>query len=838
MILFKKLKNFFHINRYSLLLLFIGCLCIYHSHVINEYILSEIGWVFTTIYHLVEENFWINVFCSFMVIIWFGNKIYDTYKDQDKSINRRIVYGILAYYLYFHTKEWNKAESIIRHVDYIELIGLGLLLLIIVYLGHLLTHLYSKRKKSTTQKELGFIIKTPKDKMLYLGWDNYLESLCERITNTDLSEESFAVGVTGEWGSGKTTFIDSVKSELKNSNKFYVIEFNPWNSQNPDQIISDFFNTLIDNLKQYYSGLGTPINQYVDILTHFDNNNWVSKIGKFWISKPSLGLESLKKKVEECIVNLNKPVAIFIDDMDRLEKEETFEVLRLIRNTAQFKNIVYIVAYDRKHIEEMLHEKGIISSHKYIDKIFPLEIVLPKYETDVIPNMLIKELKEILPQDILARCKAIYGFISTCNIGNDDFIICKILKNFRDVKRFANSFALSITTIKKNGSLYEINLRDFFIVELIHYAYPVFYKLMKNNPNKIFNKKSIINKKYSFYKLPNYDNNNCYHNFKHKMDNLNEDNLFVDETLYTLLSIMFSNSTDYDFNRIDCKENYLQYFAFRRMAGQISDNEFNKLISNKYNNATLAIYDKYAGESIISKIIAYETNRLSYEDSLNYLKAFISWVNVTNQNLYSVFTQKMKKTEFNKDFVEELSSDIHNYISSLIQEDKLHSTTPALLTKIYSSVKDSNDNNDSIFKTQEIRELVKNIFMEQYENSSKYSFEIFKIDVFFQKGTILNNILISSHYYTNDEDRFSGENLLTDEIISIIKEHKEFNQNKLMDYFSVNDNDNLNSVIEKICIYFGSIGKYVQFIKYESNIEESTKRKYLERFKLNYDLIR
>ena len=837
MILFKKLKNFFHINRYSLFLLFIGCLCIYHSHVINEYILSEIGWVFTTIYHLVEENFWINVFCSFMVIIWFGNKIYDTYKDQDKSINRRIVYGILAYYLYFHTKEWNKAESIIRHVDYIELIGLGLLLLIIVYLGHLLTHLYSKRKKSTTQKELGFIIKTPKDKMLYLGWENYLESLCERITNTDLSEESFAVGVTGEWGSGKTTFIDSVKSELKNSNKFYVIEFNPWNSQNPDQIISDFFNTLIDNLKQYYSGLGTPINQYVDILTHFDNNNWVSKIGQFWISKPSLGLESLKKKVEECIVNLNKPVAIFIDDMDRLEKEETFEVLRLIRNTAQFKNIVYIVAYDRKHIEEMLHEKGIISSPKYIDKIFPLEIVLPKYETDIIPELLVKILKELLPQDILEDCTTLLNFINTYKYDNDDLLISKVLKNFRDVNRFSNNFVLSLNTIKKNRSFNDFNLIDLLIVELIYYAYPIFYKLMKDEPNKIFLTHTIIQKKISIYKLS--DNNDYpYQLFKSKMDNLEVDNLFVDEALHMLLIIMFSNPKDNELNHIYLKKHYLQYFAFRLAPGQISDNEFNKLIKNKYNNATLAIYDKYAGESIISKIIAYETNRLSYEDSLNYLKAFISWVNVTNQNLYSVFTQKMKKTEFNKDFVEELSSDIHNYISSLIQEDKLHSTTPALLTKIYSSVKDSNDNNDSIFKTQEIRELVKNIFMRQYEFSVIYSFEIFKIDVFFQKGTILNNILISSHYYTNDEDRFSGENLLTDEIISIIKEHKEFNQNKLMDYFNVNDNDNLNSVIEKICIYFGSIGKYVQFIKYESNIEESTKRKYLEGFKLNYDLIR
>ena len=41
---------------------------------------------------------------------------------------------------------------------------------------------------------------------------------------------------------------------------------------------------------------------------------------------------------------LDKPILVVIDDIDRLEKEELFEVLRLIRNTGNFTNLIYSVS--------------------------------------------------------------------------------------------------------------------------------------------------------------------------------------------------------------------------------------------------------------------------------------------------------------------------------------------------------------------------------------------------------------------------------------------------------------------------------------------------------------
>jgi len=41
---------------------------------------------------------------------------------------------------------------------------------------------------------------------------------------------------------------------------------------------------------------------------------------------------------------LNKQLVVFVGDIDRLDKEEITEVMRLIRNTANFYNTVFIVA--------------------------------------------------------------------------------------------------------------------------------------------------------------------------------------------------------------------------------------------------------------------------------------------------------------------------------------------------------------------------------------------------------------------------------------------------------------------------------------------------------------
>lgn len=85
-------------------------------------------------------------------------------------------------------------------------------------------------------------------------------------------------------------------------------------------------------------------------------------------------MQTLKNNVSEELLHLDKKVFVIIDDVDRLDKDEVFETLRLVRNTAKFSNVIFIVALDDKYVISQLGEKGISDGKNYLEKIFPLSI--------------------------------------------------------------------------------------------------------------------------------------------------------------------------------------------------------------------------------------------------------------------------------------------------------------------------------------------------------------------------------------------------------------------------------------------------------------------------------
>lgn len=59
----------------------------------------------------------------------------------------------------------------------------------------------------------------------------YAKNLVERILNTDMQAEAFSVGISGQWGSGKSTFLEVLKQafeEDKSGRVSVVVEFHPW----------------------------------------------------------------------------------------------------------------------------------------------------------------------------------------------------------------------------------------------------------------------------------------------------------------------------------------------------------------------------------------------------------------------------------------------------------------------------------------------------------------------------------------------------------------------------------------------------------------------------------
>lgn len=210
-----------------------------------------------------------------------------------------------------------------------------------------------------------------------LGYMDYAVSVTNKINESHF-EKSFAIGINAAWGVGKTSFMDLTKRAL--SKDAIIIDFKPWNSSHPDSIITDFFETFHEAIKPHPVNMHLLLSQYSRKLTQLNPNGitrFIETIVTLVYGETSL--QKLHNQINNSLKQLKKKIVIYIDDVDRLDKNEIMEVLRLIRNTASFYNTVFIVAYDRNYIIESIEKHNTVAPKKFLEKIFQLEVNLPSF---------------------------------------------------------------------------------------------------------------------------------------------------------------------------------------------------------------------------------------------------------------------------------------------------------------------------------------------------------------------------------------------------------------------------------------------------------------------------
>ena len=67
-----------------------------------------------------------------------------------------------------------------------------------------------------------------------------------------------------------------------------------------------------------------------------------------------LDLLERKNKVRKALAKINSPIVVFIDDIDRLTPDETFQILRLVKAVADFPGTSFLLAFDPKYIYQSL----------------------------------------------------------------------------------------------------------------------------------------------------------------------------------------------------------------------------------------------------------------------------------------------------------------------------------------------------------------------------------------------------------------------------------------------------------------------------------------------------
>lgn len=344
-----------------------------------------------------------------------------------------------------------------------------------------------------------------------LNISSYKNALVDFIKRTDTP---MTIGVQGEWGSGKTSLLNQIWSDLEKFNQeddsiddFKQIWINSWEHSllcSPEECLMKIINEIIlelldadtdkkrsdkikDGVNNIMKGalrigssltLGTAAVQTVDEIFS-DNSNSIKELRE--------QLKQLVAEIKKLPTNRYGKIIIYVDDLDRIEPKDAVSILELLKNIFNIQDCVFVLAIDYQVVV-----KGLVGKfgkptpendwefRAFFDKIIQLPFSMPMGNYDI-ANYVIGLLDKInfyagedqLDEELI-----------------DKFVSKSIGGNPRSIKRLINSLALIkiLNDIedgdKSDGALTDKNTAMvMFAMVCLQIAHPEIYQLFADNPN-------------------------------------------------------------------------------------------------------------------------------------------------------------------------------------------------------------------------------------------------------------------------------------------------------------------------------------------------------------------
>lgn len=274
----------------------------------------------------------------------------------------------------------------------------------------------------------------------------------------------FTIGLYGKWGSGKTSIINmalqeisTVSESLPDTDKPVIMQFNPWNYSDANQLIQQFFSCLSAALDVQIKGsklpeIGETIKEYSDAL---GSATWIPVVGRYAkivqlfgglsgktlarIKKSDTNITQIKEKISEALRKETRKIIIVIDDIDRLSNREIQMIFQLVNAVASFPNVVYLLSFDYNVVTRALKDvQNCEDGGEYLEKIIQVPFVIPTASKKYINQIFFDELNAIISQG---------------NYGKEEFdkdhwdnifwnVINPSIDSIRSVKRLLNTFQL------------------------------------------------------------------------------------------------------------------------------------------------------------------------------------------------------------------------------------------------------------------------------------------------------------------------------------------------------------------------------------------------------------
>ncbi len=339
------------------------------------------------------------------------------------------------------------------------------------------------------------------------------QSLNAIINSTDLG---CTISLTGEWGTGKTTFLRMWRQDLIDQD-FPTILLNAWRTEwaedpliaviscvfsvckkeQPDESIKRINNILKKFVKHPLSTIEVLLRTIIDAKFGVDLSNISDELKNLstWsfdgdvesFGDRESALEELKSSLEKLAWDVKqvdgrqKPLVFIIDELDRCKPDYAVRMLEVLKHFFDVKNIIFVCAIDKKHLEDSI--KGYygcegLNATEYLRRFFDLEIELPTPDYTKFCAHLYDyyELDKFFDSDD----RKMAGFREDGSVFRK-FLVSLALKSnltLRQIERICAFTRLSL--LGKGTRIYYYPTLSLFVTYLRFFDYP-FYQDLKNH---------------------------------------------------------------------------------------------------------------------------------------------------------------------------------------------------------------------------------------------------------------------------------------------------------------------------------------------------------------------
>jgi ABC-type dipeptide/oligopeptide/nickel transport system ATPase component len=319
------------------------------------------------------------------------------------------------------------------------------------------------------------------------------------------------VGVQGEWGSGKTSLINSIYQTLDDSPEIKQIWINSWEHSlllSPEESLLRIVKRIIEELLDCDPDIGKRDSIKRGVESVFKGalrvgafavgGSGASNLAKELVGERQIGigelrgqLVSLVKEIESRPSNPITKIVVYVDDLDRIEPKNAVSILELLKNIFSLPNCIFVLAIDYQVVVKGLeHKFGKQTAENewefraFFDKIIQLPFMMPmgQYNIGRYVNSLLFEVgftegegfDETSIKEIVLR-----------SVGGNPRSIKRLINSVSLIKLFSEEKAKESITDKSDHIELPENKRQLMIFALVclQIAYPYLYTVMNKDPN-------------------------------------------------------------------------------------------------------------------------------------------------------------------------------------------------------------------------------------------------------------------------------------------------------------------------------------------------------------------